>query len=104
MNNEINEVMRQYAEGEISREEANAELARLEAGFHLEDGNGPGWTDAEMEEGFTPGEAAKPVQRGPDHSRRIDLAGQTVIQETASGRWAVSYNDHGYATKAVRED
>ena len=35
---------------------------------------------------------------GPDMSRRFDFAGQTVAQ----GMFDVSYDEDGYATKAVK--
>lgn len=38
----------------------------------------------------------------PDMSRRNDLAGQTVVQKTGSGKFAVTYDEIGYAVKATR--
>ena len=38
----------------------------------------------------------------PDMSRRIDLAGQTVVQKTAFGEYKVTYDENGYAVNAIR--
>ena len=38
----------------------------------------------------------------PDKSRRKDLAGKTVTQKTATGDFAVTYDENGYAIKTQR--
>ena len=84
-------------------DEINKELAAAGADFHLNpDGGVSGWSDAEMKEGFMPGEPAKEVQRGPDMSRRMDLAGTEQTQTTAAGIYKVTYDENGYAVKAVK--
>ena len=84
-------------------EEINAELKAAGADFHLdENGAVAGWTDAEMAEGFQPSARTDDVQRGPDMSRREDLAGTEQTQTTAAGIYKVTYDALGYAIKAVK--
>lgn len=84
-------------------EEINKELKAAGADFHLdENGAVAGWTDAEMAKGFQPGAHAEDVQRGPDMSRRDDLAGTEQTQTTAAGIYKVTYDENGYAIKAVK--
>ena len=57
--------------------------------------------------GDTLGEAAgkKPAETLPDQmdlSRRTDLAGQTVEQRTKIGKFAVTYDENGYAVRSTR--
>jgi len=47
-------------------------------------------------------EPPQPVQKEPDMHRRLDLANQVVEQQTARGRYAVTYDAGGYAVKAAR--
>lgn len=60
--------------------EINAELKAAGADFQLdytmgEDGPVTGWSEAEMSEGFQPGEPAQGVQRELDMSRKVEFAG-----------------------------
>lgn len=57
--------------------------------------------------GDTLGEVAekKPVDTLPDKAdlrRRTDLAGQTVEQRTKIGKFAVTYDENGYAVRSTR--
>lgn len=45
----------------------------------------------------------QPLPRTPDMSRRTDLAGKTVEQQTASGVFLVTYDELGYAVKSSRK-
>ena len=84
-------------------EAINAELKAAGANFHLDpDGKVAGWTDAEMAEGFIPGEPAKDAQRTVDMRRREDLAGTKQIQWIPGGMFEVEYDELGYAKSAVR--
>ena len=86
-------------------EAINAELKAAGANFHLDpDGKVAGWTDAEMAEGFIPGEPAKDAQRTVDMRRREDLAGTKQIQCIPGGKFEVEYDELGYAKSAVRVD
>lgn len=100
----MEKIISKYQSGEITIEEANAELAKIGAGFHLEEGKGPGWTEAEMAAGFTdaPEEKTPVLPEKPDMRRRTDLKGQTVIQKTGAGEFRVTYDENGYAVRAFR--
>lgn len=103
MNNEVNEAMEAYKRGEKTLEELNEVLRKF--GYHLDPNKNPGggWTEAEMVAGFRPGVEAAPLPDRPDMGRRTELAGQTVVQKTRHGSYAVSYDEYGYAVKAVRQ-
>ena len=85
-------------------EEINKLLKEAGANFHLNpDGGVAGWTDAEMEEGFIPAEEEpKEARRTLDMRRRMEFAGTEQIQWIPGGRFAVSYDEDGYAKSAVR--
>lgn len=86
-------------------EEINKLLKEAGANFHLDpDGKVAGWTDAEMAEGFLPGDPAKDAQRTVDMRRREDLAGTKQIQCIPGGKFEVEYDELGYAKSAVRVD
>ena len=86
-------------------EAINAELKAAGATFHLAlVGKVAGWTEAEMAEGFIPGEPAKDAQRTVDMRRREDLAGTKQIQWIPGGKFEVEYDELGYAKSAVRVD
>lgn len=87
-----------------SVEEINTELKAAGANFHLSpDGGVAGWTDAEMEDGFIPAEEEpKEARRTLDMRRRMKFAGTEQIQWIPGGRFAVSYDEDGYAKSAVR--
>lgn len=93
---------------------ANAAAGGGGNGYHFDFNKNPGggWTDAEMNEGFISSGSGgggwkdtaasltgtKSKVRGPDLSRRTDLAGKTVGQGSAN----VTYDKNGYATSTVR--
>lgn len=93
---------------------ANAAVGGGGNGYHFDFNKNPGggWTDAEMNEGFRPSSGGskgswrdttaeatgvKNSIRGPDLSRRTDLAGKVVNQGTNT----VTYDKKGYAVKAT---
>ena len=99
----INEIIKKYSDGKATLEETNKALKEAGANFHLDpDGAVAGWSEAEMKEGFMPGGAPKKVQKELDTSRRMDLAGQTVVQSVMGVEYAVSYNDQGYFFRASK--
>ena len=105
MNKIINEIMQQYKAGKITVEEANAKLKEAGANFSLDPNKNPGggWTKEEMEEGFIPAEEEpKEARRTLDMRRRMEFAGTEQIQWIPGGRFAVSYDEDGYAKSAVR--
>lgn len=82
-------------------EEINAELKAAGANFHLDaDGKTAGWSEAEIAEGFKPGEPAKKAQRELDMSRKVEFAGTVQIQRIPGGKFEVTYDEDGYAKKA----
>lgn len=87
-----------------SVEEINAELKAARANFHLNpDGGAAGWSEAEMAEGFIPAETEpESLRKELDLSRREDLAGTVQRQKIAGAAYDVTYDEQGYAVKAVR--
>ena len=85
-------------------EEINKLLKEAGANFHLNpDGGTAGWTEAEMAEGFIPAEEGpKDAQRTVDMKRRPEFAGTARLQHVPGGTYEVTYNELGYAVKAVR--
>ena len=109
--NEIQELAKDIIFGQLRLviatmdiEEINTELKAAGANFHLNpDGGVAGWTDAEMGEGFIPAEEKpKEARRTLDMRRRMEFAGTEQIQWIPGGRFAVSYDEDGYAKSAVR--
>lgn len=86
-----------------SVEEINTELKAAGANFHLSpDGGVAGWTDAEMEDGFIPAEEEpKEARRTLDSAAEWNLPGLSR-SSVPGGRFAVSYDEDGYAKSAVR--
>lgn len=102
-NTAMENIMHQYNEGKITVEQANEALAAMGADFHLDPDKKPGWTEEELAPTCTPsGESAAALPKRPDMRRRIDLAGKTVSQETATGAFDVTYDEDGYAVHAIR--
>lgn len=87
-------------------EAINAELKAAGANFHLNaDGGTEGWTEAEMAEGFIPAETEpESLRKELNLSRREDLAGTVQTQKIAGAVYDVTYDELGYAVKAVRHD
>lgn len=104
MNKTINNIIDDFKSGKITAEEANKLLDEVNAGFSLNPEKNPsgGWTEAEMAEGFRPGEAKDPLPDKVDMGRNQALAGQVVRQNTKRGKFDVTYDAYGYAVKAIR--
>lgn len=99
---DINAIVEAYKAKEITAEEANKALSEAKAISRFDpDKSGRGWTEAEMAAGFKPGDPAVEVPDKPDMSRRQELAGLTVAQRTKGGIYDVTYDELGYAKKAV---
>lgn len=103
---EINYIIERYKTGELTIDEANAELKAAGAGFSLKplaDEERAAKTAKEYEEGTVDiGRQPLHLPAKPDMSRRTDLAGLTVVQETKAGRYEVHYNEAGYARSAKK--
>ena len=100
---DINAIVEAYKAKEITADEANKALAEAGALFRFDPHKaGPGWTEEEMAARFKPGDPAVEVPDKPDMSRRQELAGLTVAQRTKGGIYDVTYDELGYAKKAVK--
>lgn len=88
--------------------EINTELKMAGATFHLdytmcENGPVTGWSETEMAEGFQVGkEEAHVVHLADLLGRDTAKAGLTVRTVTAEGIYDITYDEGGYAGKAVR--
>lgn len=101
----IIEIIRQGLANGDSYEVINKRLA--DGGFNLKlvPRENIGWTEQEMKDGFTEGETANEVTHIADLMKRhMEHAGKTVVEWCAEGKYAVTYNENGYATKAVRQN
>ncbi len=85
-------------------EAINAELKAAGANFHLNpDGGVANWTEAEMAEGFLPGDPAQPVKHLHDFMRYdTEKAGETMRIQCAEGVYDVTWDVYGHPEKAVR--
>ena len=86
-------------------EAINKELEEAGANFHLNaDGTVAGWTEAEMNEGFTPAKEEPADVRHLHDYMRYDAtkSGLTVRVETPEGVYDITWNEDGNPVKAVR--
>ena len=102
---DISEILEKYKSGEITREEANTKLKEADSNFSLK-----ALTDEERtlkqkredREGYIPAETTPVYPDRPNMKRNPALAGQVVEQITKQGKFAVTYNENGYAVSARR--
>ena len=81
--------------------------ALADAGFNLKlvARDVSGWTSQEMAEGFNEGESKEGVLHLADLMKRhSSLAGTKHTLWCAEGQYEVTYNESGYAVKAVRQN
>ena len=86
-------------------EAVNAELKAAGANFHLNpDGGVANWTEAEMNEGFTPAKEEPADVRHLHDYMRYDATkrGLTVRVETPEGVYDITWDEDGHPKKAVR--
>lgn len=85
-------------------EAINAELKAAGATFHLNpDGGVAGWTDAEMAEGFMPGEPAEDVKHLHDYMKfSKEKAGTEEVVSVPGGKYRITWDEDGHPVKAVR--
>lgn len=96
MNTELEKIMQDYKNG-ATLEETNAALKPYGIFLDPDKNPGGGWTEAEMTEGFIPGEPVKRVPVLADYQKRIPaLAGHTIIVKVKEGTYEVRYNADGY--------
>lgn len=100
----IAEIIRQgLAHGE-SYELINQRLAAAGCEFRLSTTEKTGWTEQEMKEGFNEGEPTEDVLHlAYLMKRHSSLAGTKHTFWCAEGQYEVTYNENGYAVKAVRQ-
>lgn len=101
----ITEIIRQGLANGDSYEVINKRLA--DAGFNLKltPRENSGWTEQEMKEGFKEGEHAKEVVRlGDIMKRNVSMAGQEKDMWCKEGKYKITWDENGYAIKAVRQN
>ena len=101
----ITEIIRQgLAYGE-SYELINKRLAEAGCEFRLSTTENSGWTEQEMKEGFKKG--------GPGNVRvtladlmkhNVYMAGQEKVLCCKEGKYKITWDENGYAIKAVRQN
>lgn len=100
------DIIKLYEDGELTLEAVNKRLLEEGAGFRLEtltDEERAEKARKEYEEGTIDiGREPVKLPDRPDLSRRMDRAGETHVQETKRGRYAVEYDEDGYAVSAMR--
>ena len=98
----FDDILAKWTNGELTDAEANNKLEAAGANFRVDSAKiTDGWTEAEMREGFLPGEKKEHL-RLDNMPRRKDLAGMTVIQTIMGLHYYVTYNDRGYVEKAAK--
>jgi len=100
----ISEIIIQgLAHGE-SYELINKRLATAGCKFRLSANGKSGWTEEELAQGFNKEEPNKYLTLADLMGRNRDLAGKTVNFWCREGNYDVTYNEDGYAVKAVRKE
>lgn len=84
--------------------EINKELKEAGATFHLNpDGGVAGWSDAEMAEGFMPGEPAEDVKHLHDYMKfSKEKAGTEEVVWVPEGKYRITWDEDGHPVKAIR--
>lgn len=99
----ITEIIRQGLAHGDSYEVINKALA--DAGFNLKlvPRENTGWTEQEMKEGFKEGELGVVFPALADMMKRnMKMAGMEEEIWCKEGKYKITWNEDGYATKAVR--
>lgn len=101
----ITEIIRQGLAHGDSYEVINKALA--DAGFNLKlvPRENTGWTEHEMKEGFKEGKPANvPTTLADLMKRDISMAGQEQTMWCKEGQYKITWDENGYAIKAVRQN
>lgn len=99
----IAEIIRQGLANGDSYEVINKKLA--DGGFNLKlvASENSGWTEKEMKEGFKEGEPANVATTLADLMKRnVSMAGNEKDMWCKEGKYKITWDENGYATKAVR--
>lgn len=100
----IAEIIREGLAHGDSYELINQRLAEAGCEFRLSTNEKTGWTEQEMKDGFVEGEEAKPAIHLADLMKRHPAcAGGSYKLWCVEGEYEVTYNEDGYAVKAVRQ-
>lgn len=81
--------------------------ALADAGFNLKlvPRENAGWTEKEMEQGFKEGEPANAVSHLANLMKRNPyMAGQEKDMWCVEGKYRITWDENGYAIKAVRQN
>lgn len=81
--------------------------ALADAGFNLKltPRENSGWTEQEMKEGFNAGESASvPITLADLMKRNVSMAGQELDMWCKEGKYKITWDENGYAIKAVRQN
>lgn len=101
----ITEIIRQGLANGDSYAVINKRLA--DGGFNLKlvPRENAGWTEQEVKEGFKKGEPAKDVVNLADLMKRdVSMAGQEKVMWCKEGQYKITWDENGYAIKAVRQN
>lgn len=101
----ITEIIRQGLAHGDSYEVINKALA--DAGFNLRlvPRENTDWTEQEVKEGFKEGEPANvPTTLADLMKRDISMAGQELDMWCKEGKYKITWDENGYAIKAVRQN
>ena len=101
----MTEIIRQGLANGDSYAVINKRLA--DAGFNLKlvPRENAGWTEDEMKEGFKEGESANvPTTLADLMKRDISMAGQEQVMWCKEGQYKITWDENGYAIKAVRQN
>ena len=101
----ITEIIRQgFANGD-SYAVINKRLANGGFNLKLVPRENTGWTEQEMKEGFKEVETAKDVITLADLMKRnVSMAGQEKVMWCKEGQYKITWDEKGYAIKAVRQN
>ena len=101
----ITEIIRQGLAHGDSYEVINKALA--DAGFNLKliPRENAGWTEQEMNEGFKEGVSASvPTTLADLMKPNVTMAGQEKVMWCKEGQYKITWDENGYAIKAVRQN
>lgn len=81
--------------------------ALADAGFNLKltPRENSGWTEQEMKDGFNAGESAiVPTTLADLMKRDVSMAGGEIDMLCKEGKYKITWDENGYAIKAVRQN
>lgn len=101
----ITEIIRQGLANGDSYAVINMRLAAGGFNLKLVPRENTGWTEQEMKEGFKDCESARDVVALADLMKRdVTMAGREKVIWCKEGRYKITWDENGYAIKAVRQN